>query len=133
MTLPELLNMKSVIQKFANVLGKNAPSFIASLLSIYNDDEKLRKCDPVSILAAAKQADILQLPIMKQLGYAYVIPYYDDEVKKYVAQFQMSYKGLLQFAMRSGVYKNVNTLTVFEGLNPSRKNGQKKSKKKQIN
>lgn len=113
--LPRLLENKLVVQKFVDILGKNSPSFIASLLTIYNDDEKLRKCDAVSILAAAKQAAILQLPIMKQLGYAYVIPYFDGRTKKYVAQFQLGYKGFLQLAMRSGVYKNLNTVEVYEG------------------
>lgn len=114
-TLPKLLEMKSVQQKFSEVLGNNAASFIASLLTIYNDDAKLRQCDAVSILAAAKQAAILQLPIMKQLGYAYVIPYYDGKARKQVAQFQMGYKGFLQLAMRSGVFRNVNTVEIYEG------------------
>lgn len=113
--LPSLLKNKIVMQRFANLLGKNSPSFIATLLTNYNDDEKLRKCDALSILAAAKQAAILQLPIMKQLGYAYIIPYYDGRSKKYVAQFQLGYKGFLQLAMRSGVYKNLNTVEVYEG------------------
>lgn len=119
-TLPKLLEMKTTKQKFYEVLGSNAASFIASLLSMYNEDEKLRKCDPVSILAAAKQAAILQLPIMKQLGYAYVIPYYDGKNKKQVAQFQMGYKGFLQLAMRSGVFRNVNTVEIYEGEIKSR-------------
>ena len=86
-----------------------------SMVTIWNDDEKLRKCDAVTILSAAKQAAILQLPIMKQLGYAYVIPYYDGRTKKYVAQFQIGYKGLLQLAMRSGVFRNLNTVVIYDG------------------
>lgn len=113
--LPKLLEMKSVQQKFFEVLGKNTQSFIASLLSIYNDDKKLQECDPVSILAAAKLSAILKLPIMKQLGYAYVIPYYDSKSRKYLAQFQLGYKGLLQIAMRSGGFKNLNTAEIYEG------------------
>ena len=114
-TLPQLLSMKAVQEKFVELLGKNSASFISSLVTIWNDDEKLRKCDPVTILSAAKQAAILQLPIMKQLGYSYVIPYYDGRAKKYVAQFQLGYKGLLQLAMRSGVFRNLNTVAIYDG------------------
>ena len=115
LSLPQLLKVNSVVQKYAEVLGKNTQSFIATLLTIYNDDEKLRKCDPVSILAAAKQAAILQLPIVKQFGYAYIIPYYDSKNKKFVATFQVGYKGFLQLAMRTGDFRNVNTGVIYEG------------------
>lgn len=115
LTLPRYLESKPVIQKFTEVLGKNTQAFLASLLTIYNEDEKLRKCDPVSILAAAKQAAILQLPIVKQFGYAYVIPYYDARNKKYVATFQMGYKGFLQLAMRTGVFRNINADAIYDG------------------
>lgn len=114
-TLPQLLAMKPVQEKFVDILGKSSASFMASLLTIWNDDEKLKKCEPVTILSAAKQAAILQLPIMKQLGYSYVIPYYDGRSKKYVAQFQLGYKGLLQLAMRSGVFRNLNTTAIYNG------------------
>ena len=114
-SLPQLLTLPPVVQRFNEVCGKNTQSFMASLLTIYNDDEKLRKCDPVSILAAAKQAAILQLPIVKQFGFAHIIPYYDSRNKKHVATFQVGYKGFLQLAMRTGVFRNINAGAIYEG------------------
>lgn len=118
--LPQMLAMKNTVQKFEEILKGRTASFIASLLTIWRDDEKLKDCDTVTILSAAKQAAILNLPIMKQLGYAYIIPYKDWRTGKYMAQFQLGYKGYLQLAMRSGVFKNLNSVEIYEGEIKSR-------------
>ncbi len=115
LSLPQLLNSSKIKKRFLEILGKNAQSFISSILSIYNDNEKFRQCDPMSILTAAGQAANLKLPILPQLGYAYVIPYFDARTQKYSAQFQLGYKGLIQLAMRSGLYRNLNTTEIYEG------------------
>lgn len=115
LTFSEILKLKKTVERFEELLGKGAASFIASLLTIWTEDKKLQDCDKQSILSAAKQAAILNLPIMKQLGYAYVIPYKDYKTGKSVATFQLGYKGLLQLAMRSGVFKNLNTAEIHEG------------------
>ena len=115
MTFTEVLKLKGTIARFEEVLGKGAASFIASLFTIWTEDKKLQECDVTSILSAAKQAAIMNLPILKQLGYAYVIPYKDWRSGKTVATFQLGYKGLLQLAMRSGVFKNLNAVEIYEG------------------
>ena len=114
-TLPQLLKTNNVISRFKEILGKKAPSFISSILTMYNENEKMKKCDPYSILTAVGQAASLKLPIAPQLGYAYVIPYYDSKIGGYSAQFQLGYKGLIQLAMRSGLYRNLNSTEIYEG------------------
>lgn len=113
LTLPQLLKTEKVIGRFKEILGAQATSFVSSLLTMYKDSEKLRKCDPVSILAAAGQVASLKLPL--QLGYAYVIPYYDYKSGKYMAQYQLGYKGKIQLAMRSGQIRKLNSNTIYEG------------------
>lgn len=108
-TLPQMLKSNNVNARFKTILGEGAASFISSILTIYNENSKLRQCDPMSILAAAGQAANLKLPIMPQLGYAYVIPYGN------VAQFQLGYKGLIQLAMRSGKFRHLNSSEIYEG------------------
>ena len=115
MTLPRSLNTDNVKARFENLLGKNAANFISSILAIYNGNEKLRQCDPMSILAAAGQAAGFKLSINPQLGYAYVIPYYDYKSRKNVAQFQIGYKGLIQLAVRNGLYRTLNSTEIYEG------------------
>lgn len=54
-------------------------------------------------------ATSLNLPLNKNLGYAYVIPY------KGVPSFQIGYKGLIQLAIRTGQYRFINATEVREG------------------
>jgi recombination protein RecT len=51
----------------------------------------------------------MDLPIDKNLGFAYIVPY------KGQPTFQMGYKGYIQLAMRTGQYKTINACEVYEG------------------
>jgi recombination protein RecT len=51
----------------------------------------------------------LDLPIDKNLGFAWIVPYGSR------AQFQLGYKGFVQLALRTGQYKNINVIEVKEG------------------
>lgn len=119
-TLPSLLKASAIKSRFEEILGKNAASFISSLISIFNENEKMRKCDPTSILTAAATAANLNLPIQPQLGYAYIIPYYDYKTQTYLANFQIGVKGLLQLALRSNLFSTINTTEIYEGQIKSR-------------
>lgn len=107
--LPALLETDAVKNRFAEVLGKNAPNFIQSLLTVYNGSEELKACSARSILAAAGLAATLNLSISPAIGHAYIIPY------KGKAQFQLSWHGLVQLAHRSGKYLALNADVVYEG------------------
>ena len=109
MTLPALLETDAVKKRFVEVLNKNAASFMQSLLTVYNSNDQLRKCDPVSILAAAGLAATLNLSVSPALGHAYIIPYNGK------AQFQIGVKGLVQLAHRSGKYVALHSGVVYEG------------------
>lgn len=108
-TLPALLSREDVKKRFTEVLDKNAPNFIQTLLTVYNGNEQLKKCDPVSILAAAGLAATLNLSISPSLGHAYIIPFNGK------AQFQIGVKGLVQLAHRTGRYTALHSGVVREG------------------
>ena len=108
-TLPQLLKTDAYQQRFNEVLGKNSAAFTSSLLAVYKDSDKLKDCEPKSVITAAVTAAILKLPILPQLGYAYIVPYGNK------AMFQIGYKGLIQLAMRSGLYKSLNAAEIFDG------------------
>lgn len=119
---PQQLNLKTLLatptmqKKFENVLDDKANGFTASLLNLVNGDPNLSEAEPMSIVTSAMVAATLDLPIDKNLGYAYIVPFRDwkrNNVK--VAQFQMGYKGFIQLAMRSGQYKALNVTEVNEG------------------
>ena len=103
---------------------KRKVQFIANVVSAVSSNPDLQKCDSVSVLSAALQADALHFPINNALGYVYLVPFakkeYNPETKKrevvgYVAQFQIGYKGYIQLAIRSGQYKHINVVEVKEG------------------
>lgn len=104
----QYFNAPSVKGKFEDVLGKNATSYVTSLLSVINASPQLKNAEPISIMNAAMKAATLNLPIESSLGFAYVVPYGKQ------AQFQIGYKGLIQLALRSGQIKGLNSGVVYE-------------------
>ncbi|MCY7823868.1 recombinase RecT [Bacillus inaquosorum] len=108
-TMKGLLSSPSVIKRFEEVLGKRATQFTASILSLYNSEQMLQKTDPMSVISSAMVAATLDLPIDKNLGYAWIVPYGGK------AQFQLGYKGYIQLALRTGQYKSINCISIHEG------------------
>lgn len=124
--LKGILNAPSVMEQFRNALAKNAPTFVASVIDLYNTDSNLQLCEPKAVVMEALKAAVLHLPINKALGYAYIIPFNNtkkvkDEkgIERYVKvmepTFQLGYKGYIQLAMRTGQYRTLNADVVYEG------------------
>lgn len=125
--LKNMLNAPSVMEQFQNALAKSAPTFVASVIDLYNGDSNLQLCEPKLVVMEALKAAVLKLPINKALGYAYIIPYNNNVkvkdpntgvetwTKKMVPTFQMGYKGYIQLAMRTGQYRTINADAVYEG------------------
>src|SRR3989304_243309 len=74
----ELIKTDHVQERFQQLLEKRAPEFWGSLLSLVTADKNLLECDPATIFAAAAKAAILRLPIAKEPGYAWIIPFNRD-------------------------------------------------------
>ena len=111
--LDGLLNNSAVQNQLQSTLKENAGAFATSLVNLFRDDNMLQQCNPKEVLAEGLKAAALKLPIEKQLGFAYIIPFKDHGVPK--PQFQLGYKGYLQLAMRTGSYKFINAGAVYEG------------------
>lgn len=116
------LSTESVQQQFQNALAENAPLFVASLIDVYASDTNLQKCEPRLVIMEALKAATMDLPINKQLGFAYIIPYQKSEKlsdgtwqKRSIPQFQPGYKAFIQLAMRTGQYRFINADPVYEG------------------
>lgn len=114
LTTKSLFDREDVKQKFKEMLGKRATSFITSVLQITAQNQLLAKADPMSIYQAAAVAATLDLPLNNNLGFAYIVPY-NDKQKGQVAQFQMGYKGFIQLAQRSGQFKSLASTPIYEG------------------
>lgn len=113
--LKGLLVQASVKKRFDDVLGKRASQFSSSLLNLYNGDPAIQEAEPMSIMASAMIAATLDLPIDKNLGFAWIVPFWDKKKGCKSAQFQLGYKGYIQLAQRTGQYKSINAIAVYEG------------------
>lgn len=123
LTIKNLFQKDEVRNKFQEMLGKRAPSFITSVLQIVASNNLLAKADPHSVYHSAAVAATLDLPLNNNLGFAYIVPYNQkqpDGTYKQVAQFQLGYKGLKQLALRSGQFKLMHSSDVREGELKSR-------------
>jgi recombination protein RecT len=107
--LKNIINAPTVQEQFKNAMAENSSLFVASIIDLFSSDTYLQKCDPGLVVAECLKAATLKLPINKSLGFAYVVPY------KGVPQFQIGYRGLIQLAMRSGIYRIINADVVLEG------------------
>lgn len=113
--LKALLNTPTMQKKFEQVLDKKAPQFMSSLLNLYSGDPNIQAAEPMSIISSSMVAASLDLPIDKNLGYAWIVPFYDSKKGHKAAQFQLGYKGYIQLALRTGQYKAINVIAVHEG------------------
>lgn len=104
-----LLGGSAIKKMVADTCGKSAGQFTASVLDLYTSEKLLHKCAPHQVFMECMKAASLNLPINKQLGFAYIVPYGST------ATMIIGYKGLIQLAMRTGQYKYINADVVYEG------------------
>jgi recombination protein RecT len=107
--------------------------FVESIITLCLDD-KLKKCDAISVISAAYTSASLNLSINPTMGEGYVVPYNvniapkdaPQKIWKSFAQFQIGYNGYKKMAFNAGVqaifgkavYKNDDFSFSF-GINPS--------------
>lgn len=96
-------------------LRGKADEYFRNIASAVANNAELQKCDPVTLICGGLQAAQLQLPLGSGLGFAYLIPFKNNKKKIYEAQFQLGYKGLIQLAIRSGLFAEINCGEVYEG------------------
>ena len=125
--LKTILNAPSVQEQFQNALAENKDLFVASIIDLYNGDASLQTCNPSAIVSEALKAAVLDLPINRALGFAYIVVY-NNSVKVKDPQtgreswtkvptptFVPGYKGFIQLAMRTGQYRTINADYVYDG------------------
>ena len=113
--LTAYLTQDAVKDQISKVVGgKDGQRFITAIISAVNTNSQLQQCTNPSILSAALLGESLKLSPSATLGHYYMVPYKDKE-KGMVAQFQLGYKGYIQLAIRSGMYKKLNVLAIKEG------------------
>lgn len=127
-----------------NTLGdpERAKRFVAAITSAVAVNPALQECDAGTILAGALLGESLNLSPSPQLGQYYLVPFkctvkdangktvykrdengnvLKDERGKWIAeteskaQFVIGFRGLLQLAIRSGQYADIDAMEIREG------------------
>jgi len=110
------LAREAVKANVESVVGvKDSQRFISSVVSAVQTNSQLAECTNASILSAALLGHSLNLPQSPQIGMFYFVPYEDKKKGIKEAQFQLSYRGMLQLAMRSGQYKVIHVTDIRQG------------------
>lgn len=96
-----------------DTLKENKGTFTTSLMELFSSDEKLLQCAPNALMAEALKAASLHLPLNKQLGQCYILPFKKKGVM--TPTLVVGTRGFLQLAMRTGKYETINSDVVYEG------------------
>lgn len=119
--MKQVLAAPSVQEQFQNALKDNAGLFVSSLIELYSGDNYLQQCKPQLVVMEALKAATLKLPLNKNLGFAWIIPYKKNWKEngawksELVPNFQLGWRGIVQLALRTGQYRNINCGPVLEG------------------
>lgn len=108
-SIANFLNAPTISKFLQETLSEKKAEFVSNLIALCDADNNLAACEPSQLMKCAMNATSLNLPLNKNLGYAYVIAY------KGVPSFQIGYKGLIQLAIRTGQYKFINATEIREG------------------
>lgn len=107
------------VQGYLNsVIGSRKEKFVTNLVSAVNQNTTLQTCTNQSLVSGALVATTLNLSLNKSFGYAFLVPYHKKDKQGNIiqtdAQFQIGYKGYIQLAMRTGEYKRLNAVPIYE-------------------
>lgn len=111
-----MLDGEKMRSRFDELLGKRAPQFISSVVSLVNADQNMQQAffeSPMTVIQSALKAATFDLPIDQNLGYAYIVPFRNKG--KMTANFILGWKGMHQLALRTGAYKTINVVDIREG------------------
>ncbi len=108
-----LPNIRTMIE---NTL-QNPKAFVTAITSAVANNVSLQKCTNESIFAAALLGASLNLPPAQQFGYFYIVPYNDKKNNVVKATFQLGSKGLIQLAIKTGLYTKLHACEIKQGEN----------------
>lgn len=114
-TLQSLL--EDSIPRFRDLLpeGMKPEKIVRTTLLAVAANEKLRRCSPLSVLAAVMECARLGLEPGGILGHAYLVPYEDKKAGIVNCQLVLGYRGMLELALRSDHVDTVEARPVYAG------------------
>lgn len=109
--------LESKVQYMNAALPKHlTPERLARVaITAISSNPRLLECTRESLALALIEAGQLGLEPNGVMGQAYLVPYFNGKTKKYEAQFQVGYRGLIDLARRSGEIAKIEARAVREG------------------
>ena len=114
-SMQKWIESKSDIIKEALPKGYDVKRMIRVVIGALRNNPNLAKCTPISFMSAVMQSIQLGLEPNTVLGHAYIIPYWNSNLKVYEAEFQRGYRGLLDMAYRTGQFTEIYAKEVCKG------------------
>lgn len=102
-----------VRERFTQMMGRQAIYYLNQVLIVVGGNQDLQNCSINSILTAAMRAASLRLSVDPTAGQAWIIAYRSKNGLQ--ASFQLGYRGVYELAHRTGKYRFINMIDVFEG------------------
>lgn len=122
LTFSSYVAQENILSMVKSSIGEaEYQQFITSIVSSVSTNNDLAKCLYPSILSAAMVGKALNLSPSPVCGQYFMIPFKNNKMSEvykrdiYEAQFVIGYKGYLQLAYRTGVYKKINAVPIKEG------------------
>lgn len=110
----EFFNSDAVQKNLNQILDspKKVKSFTTALMQIISGTD-LKNADPKTVYASAVTAAVLDLEPNPIFGRCYFLPFKNKQGTVNV-QFILGYKGLIELAIRSNKYEQINTVAIYE-------------------
>ena len=102
-TIKQLLEAETTRSRFRQIVPEHlTPERLIRICMLSLSNEKLAKCDPITLLGAFMVLGSLGLEPNTTLGHAYLLPFWNSKEKKNDIQLIIGYKGYIDLARRSG-------------------------------
>lgn len=108
--LPISEDIKNEIKK---VVGNKTNQFVTALITIQEQQPKLKECNPADLIRTCLKAVSLNLVLDNSIGQCYVVPYETKDGIK--PQLQIGYRGFVQLALNTKEYKKIVVTDVRKG------------------
>ncbi len=112
--------VRDLLEKSKNEIAKALPKSVTPervariALTTLRKNPALLDCDPNSFLGAVIQASQLGFELDDNLGYVYLVPFYNKKTGKKEIQLIIGYRGLIELARRSGQLISISAHIVYE-------------------
>ena len=114
-TVRTLLKREDVIEQFTNILGPDAPRYMASVYLAVANSPELQECSAESVLRVAMRCAAKKLSCDPNAKEGQLVPRWNSKAGCKEATLIEHYKAQYIQAMRTGLYRVINVSEIYAG------------------